>query len=67
LKNNPKTTPTLLSPKKDNISNIVPTFRDFLFYSTIKTEKLYIMESTYKGKLDLQGILNLDSNIRTGY
>lgn len=37
------------------------------YYSALNNQKIEKMSSTYEGDLDLQGLLNLDPNVRPGY
>ena len=37
------------------------------YYAALNGIKIKKMESTYKGDLDLQGLFNLDENVRPGY
>lgn len=37
------------------------------YYAALNGHKIKKMDSTYKGELDLQGLLDLDENVRPGY
>jgi len=37
------------------------------YYAALNGYEIKKMESTYKGKLDLQGLLDLDPTVRPGY